>query len=275
MYKQISPVGFSVRLSIPPDARGAAILYLSLGQFLHTLLNMRIPRSLQLIPPTASVHMYQRCHNKEYYLRPPRFKALYMQAAAEGLKHEVTSGKVKITSFCILDNHLHAGIDYEDSFEYLSRFMRHTNSLFGARYNRLNDRSGKVSESRPKTTLIENVEHEMRAHFYIEANDVRAGISTPENLRLQKYNSFKFYAYGMRDEYTSMLTTPEWYIELGSNPKERQSRYRELFYAYLKEDMPKQTTPMHKQNFLGSLLWTLQQEKRIKFYFENLKKDSG
>ena len=159
--------------------------------FAYTL-NMRIPRSLQLIQPTASVHMYQRCHNKEYYLQEPRFKALYMQAVLESLKQEVTFNKVKITSYCIMGNHLHSGLGYEDSFEYLSRFMRHSNSLFGARYNRLNKRSGKVSESRPKTTLIENLEHEMRAHFYIEANQIRARISTPENLKLQKFNSFKF-----------------------------------------------------------------------------------
>lgn len=236
---------------------------------------MRIPRSLQLIPPTASVHMYQRCHNKEYYLRPPRFKALYMQAALESLKHEVTFGKIKITSYCILDNHLHAGLGYEDSFEYLSRFMRHSNSLFGARYNRLNDRSGKVSESRPKTTLIQNLEHEMRAHFYIEANPIRAGMCTPENLKSYKFNSFKFYAYGIKDEYSSLLTIPEWYLELGSTPKERQKKYRELFYAYLREDMPKQTTPMHTQSFLGSALWILQQEKRIKSSLKDKRLESG
>jgi putative transposase len=161
-----------------------------------------------------------------------------------------------------MDNHYHQATSYKDSFNYLSKHMRHAHSLFGARYNKIHKRSGKVAESRPKTALIENTEHEMRVHFYIEANPIRANICKPENLRSYKYNSFKFYAYGIKDEYTNLLTIPEWYMELGKNQKERQRKYRRLFYEYLSEHKSTNTL-IFEQNFIGSTIWKLKQEKRV------------
>src|SRR5690606_18678822 len=129
---------------------------------------------------------------------------------------------VQIHSYCVMDNHYHQSTRYEDTSESLSNHMRYAHSLFGSRYNRLHKRSGKVAEARPKTSLIENEEHEMRVHFYIEANPIRANMCAPENLKNYKYNTFKFYAYGIRDEHTSLLTIPQWYLDLGKTAQERQ-----------------------------------------------------
>lgn len=184
-----------------------------------------------------------------------------MQTICEGLKHK---NHIKIHSFCIMDNHYHQCTSYEDTSEYLSEYMRYVHSLFGSRYNKIHKRSGKVAESRPKTSLIENTEHEMRVHFYIEANPIRAKICKPENLKNYKFNSFKFYAYGIRDDYTKLLSIPDWYLELGKTPKERQRKYRKLFYQYLLEQ--EQKTWHYKsfeQAFVGSPLWILKQESRV------------
>jgi putative transposase len=208
-----------------------------------------------------------RCHNKEYYLRSQKIKSLYMQTIKESLKTEVTSNNIKIHAYCVMDNHYHQAVSYKESSQYLSRFMRHAHSLFGARYNRINHRSGKVAEARPKTSLIENSEHEMRVHFYIEANPVRAGICKPENLRTYKFNSFKFYAYGIKDEYTHLLTIPEWYMELGKTPHERQKKYRKLFYEYLEENKSSSYT-LSNQQFIGSIFWKLKQEERVSLFLK-------
>ncbi len=202
-----------------------------------------------------------RCHNKEYYLRSFAAKALYMQAVCESLKK---NKHVHIYSFCVMDNHYHQSTGYEESSQTLSSYMRYAHSLFGSRFNKVNKRSGKVAESRPKTSLIEDEEHEIRVQFYIEANPIRANLCSAENLKNYKYNSFKFYAYGLKDEYTGLLTVPEWYMKLGKTAKERQRKYRKLFYAYLAE----QTKPEWKSNkfesaFIGSSYWEAFQKQRI------------
>ena len=148
--------------------------------------------------------------------------------------------------------------------------MRHAHGIFGSQYNRIHKRSGKVAEARPKTSLIQNTEHEMRVHFYIEANPIRAGICSPEQLKNYKFNSFRFYAYGIKDEYTKLLTLPQWYLELGSTQKERQRTYRKLFYEYLNEQSsPQWNFKNFEQAFIGSGLWRIEQERRVTRQIKN------
>lgn len=222
---------------------------------------MRIPRSVQLNAESASLHLMWRCHNKEYYLRPPAMKSLYMQTLSEGLKKH---NLVKIHSYCVMDNHYHQSTSYETSSEFLSQYMRYAHGLFGSRYNKIHKRSGKVAESRPKTSLIENTEHDIRVHFYIEANPIRAKLCKLENLKNYRFNSFKFYAYGIKDEYTKMLTIPNWYLELGANPKERQRKYRKLFYQYIKDQEHSYwSQKILGDFFIGSPIWKLKNERRV------------
>ncbi len=180
----------------------------------------------------------------------------------EALNFNRHKERVFIHSYCVMDNHYHQLTSYKESSSFLSNYMRYAHTLFGARYNRLHKRSGKVAESRPKTSLIENTEHEIRVHFYIEANPIRAKMRTPENLRSYKFNSFKFYAYGLEDEHTKILTVPQWYKELGKTPSERQRKYRKLFYEYLSEQIILNPLCFEK-NFIGSAQWMLTQKERV------------
>lgn len=231
---------------------------------------MRIPRSVQLYNESAVTHMVWRCHNKEFYLRPLNIKSLYMQSICESIKKNSLNDKVLIHAFCIMDNHFHQATGYKESSSHLSKHMQYAHSLFGARYNRINKRTGKVAESRPKTFLIENVEHEMKVHFYIEANPIRARICTPENLKDYKYSSYRFYAYGIRDNYTNLLTIPQWYVELGRTAKERQKKYRKLFYEYLfEQEQLTFKSCQFEQAFIGSTIWKLKQKRRVTNFKQN------
>jgi len=225
---------------------------------------MRISRSIQLHPESASTHLFWRAHNKEFYLSAPEIKRLYLrccQKASE--KINKLNKQVAIHSYCLMSNHVHLSATYLASSKPLSEWMRSCHGRFGASYNRLHHRSGKVAESRPKTSLIQNDEHLMRVHFYIEANPIRAGLCKAENLHLQKYSSYKFYAYGIKDEFTSLLTIPDWYLNLGDTAKQRQEKYRKLFYLYLKESPD--LKPLHLQPFLGCELWKLQMLQKLKY----------
>lgn len=221
---------------------------------------MRLARSLQLHSLDGVVHQFWRCHNREHYLKAPKIKALYFQTIKEALKSHNKEESLRIQAYTCMDNHFHNLIHYRQGSPKLSAFLRQSHSLFGARYNRRYNRSGKVAESRPKTSLIENTEHVMRVHFYIEANPIRAGKSTLKQLRSYKYSSYRFYAYGIKDEFTLILTVPDWYLELGSSPRERQHRYRSLFLEYLGKALDR--TEFFAP-FIGSALWRLRSVQTV------------
>lgn len=224
---------------------------------------MRPSRFQILHYDSAPVHMFSRCHNKEMYFQPNQIKKLYMSIFKESLEVKSTyKDKVEINAFCIMDNHYHHLIQYRDGAHNLSNLMRRCNGVFGQRYNRLHQRSGKVAESRPKTSLIENIEHTMQVHMYIEANPIRAGKCNLKQLKHYKYCSYGFYAHGIRNEFTSVLTIPEWYIALGDNEIQRQIRYRQLFENYLKESKLIKMEIM--SYFIGSSLWVAREVKRYR-----------
>lgn len=230
---------------------------------------MRINRSQQLYPITGKVHLYWRCHNKEYYLQSNRFKDMYFECLERGLEHkpsfQTTKLKEKcvINAYCAMSNHFHQVVGYSDGSPNLSRLMRQQHALFGIWYNRSNRRSGKVAEGRPKTPLIQNPEHEMRVQFYVEANPIRAGVRTLENLKDYIYSSYGFYAYGKRTKFTHLLTPPEWYLRLGRTLRERQAKYRKLFRTYLGE-YSSSNSQMYKKAFIGDAIWILEVVAKIK-----------
>ena len=141
--------------------------------------------------------------------------------------------------------------------------MRQQHALFGIRYNRANNRSGKVAEGRPKTPLIQNDQHQMRVHFYVEANPIRAKIRKLENLKDYIYSSYGFYAYGKTTKFTPLLTKPNWYLNLGDTDQERQTKYRKLFRDYLDEYNPN-NSEIYKKAFIGDEIWILETSGKIR-----------
>ncbi len=198
---------------------------------------MRISRTNLLHPEQGFIHKFWRCQNREFLLKAQSTKDLYMKCTKYALEHRSVNSKVKIYSYCLMDNHAHMQMSYDEDSSYLSSFMRVSHARFGYTFNKIFKRTGKVANERPKTPLIENPEHCMRVHFYIEANPVRANIVSVEGLKLYKYSSYRFFAHGIRDAWTSLLTLPNWYLALGKTKSARQSKYRKLFLKYLSSEL--------------------------------------
>lgn len=215
---------------------------------------MRIKRSLQLWPESANVHLYWRCHNREFYLQDNNAKDLYMRCIDESLEYKKQGENCHIHAYCVMDNHFHQSVTYLNGSGHLSRFMRYAHGLFGARYNRNKGRSGKVAEGRPKTPRVQNDYHAMRLHFYIEANPIRAKFRTLENLKSYIYSSYGFYAYGIRTKFTVRLTIPTWYLNLGKTLKDCQKKYRKLFKEYINAELETFTGVFFKRA-IGDSLW--------------------
>ena len=112
----------------------------------------------------------------------------------------------------------------------------------------------------------------MRVHFYIEANPMRAKMHKLENLKLYQFSSYAFYAFGMKNKFTQLLSIPQWYMKLGKNMLERQAKYRKLFREYLLEkgidNLPFFTL------FVGSKQWECKKEEDVAEYVREKKKES-
>ena len=101
---------------------------------------MRIKRSQQLSPFEGKVHLYRRCHNKEFYLQDNPFKDMYFEYLEHGLEHKPSfqtsklKEKCEIHAYCAMSNHFHQVVGYWDGSHNLSLLMRQQHALFGIRY---------------------------------------------------------------------------------------------------------------------------------------------
>jgi hypothetical protein len=145
--------------------------------------------------------------------------------------------------------------------------MRYSHGLFGQRYNRIKNRTGQVADGRPKTPLIQNEKHQIRVHFYIEANPIRAGICKLSNLKNFIFCSYGFYAYGRRSPFSHLLKIPDWYLKLGNTMQERQQRYRKLFSQYIESGSSKSSLEF-KSAYIGEQKWIALSKERLKQFLK-------
>lgn len=233
---------------------------------------MRPSRFSILTATSGVVHLYWRCHNKEFLLKGSKDKALYFQSLIRGLKHRGTDSSVSLRAFCVMDNHVHQLMTYVNGAKKLSHFMRVANGIFGALYNKAHKRTGKVANERPKTPLIGDERSEMRTHFYIEANPIRAARTTLEKLRYDEWNSYRYFAHGEVDKITENITPPEWYIKLGDTPVKRQRAYRRLFLEYLRNG--KEFAAQFLRRFIGTVDWVIERERALKDFMRKRRENS-
>ena len=211
----------------------------------------------------ASVHLYWQCHNRLQLLRGFDAKKILFNSLIHGLSVRNLDSAIQLHAFCLMDNHVHQQVSYKSGVQRLSRFMRLVNGKFGRNYNDKHGRSGAVLNSRPKTPVIQDeLQSQMRVHFYIEANPIRARIKTVQNLRTYFWNSYRLYAFGEIDQYTRYLTPPSWYLQLANTAAERQRKYRELFENYLKEVKLISFNPISR--FIGGQNWSETQNERLR-----------
>ncbi len=219
---------------------------------------MRPSRRMLLSQNGGLVHEFWRAHNREYLMSEPRAKLLYLRSLFRALRHKSVNSEVMIHSYCIMSNHAHMVVRYKNASQKLSDFMRVAHCVFGQTLNKIYKRQGAVAYDRPKTPLVqEQLRNVMRVHFYVEANPLRARMV--RDLKLYEYSSYSFYAWGKVNEFTSRLTAPEWYMELGKTAKARQSRYRSLFNHYLDEVM-KRSRELTGGRFIGSEEWVSERD---------------
>jgi len=223
---------------------------------------MRTPRS-HIINSYSFFHKTWRAHNREFILSNKNIKCSYLQA----IFHEKTASQrapqydFKIFAFCIMDNHVHEVGQCGGEIETLSNWMRQAHSWFGQNYNKIHKRTGKVAQDRPHTSRLQRERDLIQASFYTEANPMRAG--KVKHAREYKWSSYRFYAFGEKNEYTKHLDYPDWYNDLGKTPDTRQRNYRKLFDEYCRRLSLIPQGYSHKL-FIGDPLWIANLKKNLR-----------
>lgn len=204
-----------------------------------------------------------RGHNKEFNICKNSDRTKYLGL----LQKKIEKQNNVIHAFVIMGNHTHEIYSIKDNLSF-SNLMRDHHARYGAYFNKKNKRCGKVAQDRPHTGQIENDQQAMTATFYIIANPIRVGIvRDPKNYL---YSCYNFYAFGKQNKLFSFLEYPDWYLNLASDQKMRQRKFRKLFFAYLRE------YGLIKQNYshcyyIGSIAWVLIRKEEVKKIFAKTK----
>lgn len=231
---------------------------------------MRIPRKF-VLGCNSIFHKIWRAHNREFLLQSHDEKRRYLFFLRDDYLKHCQPSDFQLFGYCIMGNHVHETGKVSVDLQRFSNHMRRAHSRFGLSYNRRNNRLGRVAHDRPKTKQIENDETLMRCMFYIDCNPVRAGLIThPTDVRWKGLSSCRFYAKGERNEFTKMLTLPEWYLRFGKTPRQRQKKYCSLLNKYLEEAGLKHDPKMSRGHFSGGELWQSEMRKQLRKEFYEL-----
>ncbi|GEM_PF-984064 len=182
---------------------------------------MRFDRGVTL-PDTSIFHLMWRAINGEFLLAQDEVKAQFLNRLFKFFHR--TKGAVLVYAFTVMSNHLHAAAHLLEDHEPVSSWLRSSFSSFALWLNRRLNRRGPVAMDRYKTVVAQDQNALKRLMFYIDWNPVEAGLCNHPSE--WPFSSYRFYAFGERNQWTENLTLPRWYIKLASTDSERQRIYR-------------------------------------------------
>jgi len=218
----------------------------------------RPPRKLT-VRPGYSIHKVWRGHNREWNLGTGAQKSMYLQFMNEDIESDRFQNAADIHAIVVMSSHDHNAATPYDQVLYSNHMRRH-HGRYGMYFNRSQDRCGKVAQDRPHTTALESEQQEMETIFYIHANPIRAGIV--RDAKDYFWSTHKLYAFGKREPWMRNIKFPNWYLNLGKTPEQRQKAYRKLFDQYLREK-GRFKQQFLKKLFFGSFLWCNQMEAML------------
>lgn len=145
---------------------------------------------------------------------------LHREIFIELLEDCHTMYHINIHAYCLMDNHYHLLVSTPDAN--LSRAIRHLNSVYTQRFNRLTKSDGSLFKGRYKAKIIEEDSYLLIVSRYIHLNPVEANIvSQPEYYKWSSYRA-----------YTGAIKPPSW-----------------LFTTILQEMIPKIASLSHIKDY--------------------------
>ena len=219
-------------------------------QAMSPITNTRVRRDLQL-HDGALVHAYWQCtdHARQYLLRHPKFKELYLNILADKKKYY----GISLVDVALMDNHFHFFIRIRTVGEF-STFLQSVNTSFAKLINHAIGRTGSVVELRVKAQVVEETDEAvLRLQVYLALNRWHSKSRTlPQNYRFSGYHHYA----GIRKD--PRLDTSEAWISLGDSDEDRAAVYREMVEAQRLEGTGKDDDLLEpSRHFFGSTEFTL------------------
>jgi REP element-mobilizing transposase RayT len=200
--------------------------------------------------------MMWRAHNREYLLSDHQDKLRYLRAVRDDYVNNCKPQQFAINGFTMMTNHAHVTGSLGNDHKPLSDHMRRAHSRFGMVFNRLHKRLGKVAHDRPKIKCSQDEEYSIEVLLYDLFNPVRAKIiPTPTHVKWRLFSTARYMAFGEKNEFTCMITLPNWYMRLGKTAAQRQRKFRQMLDRYAVEKGLKRDPKKAQGNFVGSDKW--------------------
>ena len=184
-----------------------------------------MPRRPRCFLPGVPLHIVQRGNNRQPCFATDGDRAAYVNWLAEG----AAEYGLAVHAWVLMTNHVHllATPGYEDS---ASKTMQYLGRYYVRHFNYRYDRTGTLFEGRFKANPVQSQQYLLNCCRYIELNPVRAGMV--RNPADHRWSSYAAHAFGQQ---VAMWSPHEEYLALGQHGKERQARYRALFFTELNQ----------------------------------------
>ena len=178
-----------------------------------------MPRRPRIQLDGVPLHIVQRGHNREPCFFSEEDYTSYLHWLGEAL----SDNECQLHAYALMTNHVHLLLTPKKTATVPNLIMS-----LGRRYvqyiNRTYKRSGRLWDSRYKSSLIQADTYLLACQRYIELNPVRAAlVDDPAHYR---WTSYRRNALGATD---SRITPHVLYQAMGQTDKSRQTAYRALF----------------------------------------------
>jgi putative transposase len=164
-----------------------------------------------------SQHVIQRGNNRiEIFRSDDDYEVLIAL-----LREACAKSEMDINTYVLMRNHFHLLVTPRRATA-VEEAMHDVAGRYAMYFNRRYQRTGSLFEGRYRATIIDTEVYWYTCMRYVELNPVRAGIvSTPQ---AYYWSSHAIHAFGAPDP---LVTLHPLYLSLGTEPDERQRRWRQ------------------------------------------------
>ena len=213
-----------------------------------------MPRPKRLELPGLPMHVVQRGNNREAVFFAQNDYQTYLGWLEECALHY----RVEVHAWCLMTNHVHLLLTPIERGALPKLFAR-LGRLYVPYINTSYGHSGTLWEGRYRASLVDSDGYLLACCRYIELNPVRARmVAHPREYRWSSY------AAAAQGEAHSLHTAHAVYEALGSNARQRQHAYRQLFAERLtKESVTAIRDALNRNHVLGSAQFQRQIETML------------
>ncbi len=144
-----------------------------------------MPRKPRVESPIDYYHVMMRGNNDEKIFNTKDLKNYFLEC----IKNRDEEVDVNITTYCVMDNHVHLLL--KSDLHNLASFTKKINTKYAIRYNYIKDRRGHVFQDRFRSEAIYDERHLLSVVRYIHNNPVKAKmVNSPHEYKWSSYIEF-------------------------------------------------------------------------------------